>query len=250
MASAVLLGSGGWIPTDSRATCSALVRSGDHALVIDAGTGIRRLVENPELLDGVERMDVVLTHFHLDHVVGLAYFPALPLPFPPTIHGPAQWLYGLRSEDVLGRLVGHPLFALELGELTSGVREIDPAGLALGPFRVTARPQEQHDDTTLALRVDDLLTYCTDTAADDGNVEFARASRTLVHEAWYTETAPTAQATHSSAAQAADIARRAGVERLVLIHVPPVGGHEAELLAEARSVFEPSELGTDLLALA
>jgi ribonuclease BN (tRNA processing enzyme) len=249
MTSAVLLGSGGWIPTDARATCSALVRSGDRALVIDAGTGIRRLVERPELLDGVERMDVVLTHFHLDHVVGLAYFPALPLPSPPTIHGPGQWLYGLRSQDVLGRLVGHPLFALGLDELTSGVEEIDPAGLALGPFRVAARRQELHDDPTLALRVDDLLTYCTDTAADDGNVEFARGSRTLVHEAWYTEDAPSAEATHSSAAGAARIALEAEVERLVLIHVRPVGGDESALLAEARAVFERSEVGADLLAL-
>jgi hypothetical protein len=29
---------------------------------------LRRLITAPELLDGVERIDIVLTHFHLDHV--------------------------------------------------------------------------------------------------------------------------------------------------------------------------------------
>ncbi len=73
------LGSGGWIPTPSRATCSALLREGDHALVIDAGTGISHLVTTPDLLEGVSTIDIVLTHFHLDHIVGLAYLPALSL---------------------------------------------------------------------------------------------------------------------------------------------------------------------------
>ena len=81
-----LLGSGGWIPTSRRATCSALVRDDDHALAIDAGTGIGHLVEDPGLLEGIRRMDIVLTHFHLDHVVGLAYLPALSLPQAPTVH--------------------------------------------------------------------------------------------------------------------------------------------------------------------
>jgi hypothetical protein len=38
------------------------------------------------------------------------------------------------------------------------------------------------------------------------------------------------------------------VERLVLIHIRP-GADEERLLEEARSVFAPAELGSDLLAL-
>jgi len=39
----VLLGSGGWMPTAARATCSTLVRKGPDALLIDSGTGVARL---------------------------------------------------------------------------------------------------------------------------------------------------------------------------------------------------------------
>jgi ribonuclease BN (tRNA processing enzyme)/CTP:molybdopterin cytidylyltransferase MocA len=245
----IVLGSGGWIPTSARQTCSALIRRGSHALVIDAGTGVSRLVENPRLLAGVDSLDVVLTHFHLDHVVGIAYLPALDLPEPPRLHGPGDWLYGRSTQAILERLVGPPLFALPLSRLSSQVSEIRPEGLSVGPFSLVARVQERHDDPTLALRLDDTLTYCTDTAYDAENAEFAAGSRVLLHEAWCSSAAPSEQASHSSAADAARIAAQAGVEDLVLIHIRP-GAHEPALLDDARRRFSRSTVGSDLLHVA
>src|SRR4051794_33546775 len=143
-----LLGSGGWIPTSTRATCCTLVRREEHALVIDAGTGLSRLVENAELLEGVRTLDIVLTHFHLDHVVGLAYLPALPLSEPPRIHGPGKRLYGVPTGEILGRLLGPPLFALDVPELASGVEEIREGDCAAGPFELRGRIQRRHNDPT------------------------------------------------------------------------------------------------------
>lgn len=244
----LLLGSGGWIPTPERATCSALLREGDQALVIDAGTGISHLVAEPSLLEGVRTMDIVLTHFHLDHVVGLAYLPALALPHPPRVHGPGAWLYAQPTIEILARLIDPPLFA-GLAAVTSGVGEIDAGGgLSIGRFEIRARVQKLHTDPTLALRVGDELTYCTDTAYDEGNVEFATGSRVLAHEAWWTHDAPRDEAIHCSAEGAARIGRDSGVDRLAMIHVRPAAD-EHRLLAEARSVFEPSAVGTDLMRL-
>ena len=64
-------------PSSARRPASCCART-THGLLLDAGTGLRRLVSEPELLDGVRTLDIVLTHFHLDHVCGLAYVPALP----------------------------------------------------------------------------------------------------------------------------------------------------------------------------
>ena len=41
------------------------MRDGADVLLIDAGTGLRRLVDTPELLNGVERLDIVLTDHSL-----------------------------------------------------------------------------------------------------------------------------------------------------------------------------------------
>ena len=245
--SALLLGSGGWIPTPERATCSALLREDDRALVIDAGTGISHLITTPGLLEGVSTIDIVLTHFHLDHVVGLAYLPALQVPEPPRVHGPGEWLYSTPTAEILARLIGPPLF-VELATITSGVGEIGADGLSLGPFEVRTRVQERHTDPTLALRIGDELTYCTDTAYDEENASFARGSRILAHEAWWTRDAPRDESAHSAAGEAARVALDAGVERLAMIHVRP-GAEDDRLVDEARSVFDASVVGTDLLRL-
>jgi ribonuclease BN (tRNA processing enzyme) len=131
--------------------------------------------------------------------------------------------------------------AREVRELVVGEQEI-------GPFRLTTRVQPGHSTPTLALRFGDALTYCTDTPYDAGNVELAAGSRVLMHEAWYAESAPQGGPIHSSGRHAAAVAREAGVERLVLIHLHPDGGHDA-LLEEARGVFEATELGADGLEL-
>jgi ribonuclease BN (tRNA processing enzyme) len=239
---ATLLGSGGWIPTSRRQTCCAYLREGDHVLLIDAGSGVMRLVEEPGLLAGVERVDIVLTHFHLDHVIGLSYLPALPLA--PTVWGPGEALAGAPTLEVLGRLLGRPLFGSGPGDVAQGVREVPVGRFELGPFALSTRTQRRHTDPTLALRVGDALTYCTDTAADPGNVGFATGSALLAHEAWHAQDA-TDDSVHSAAGEAGRIAREAGVERLVLIHVNPLQRSDEELLAPAAAAFPHAAVGTD-----
>ena len=245
-----ILGAGGWIPTGTHATCSALVRDGEAAVLIDAGTGIERLVADPSLLDGVVRVDLVLTHFHRDHVVGLGYMPGLRGAggVPPRIWGPAAAIGAGSSEEILHRLCGPPfsdadfrLAAREVCELAVGEQQI-------GPFTLTTRRQEGHSTPTLALRFGDALTYCTDTPYDAGNVDFAAGSRVLMHEVWMAHHSRREAEIHSSGRDAGAVARAAGVERLVLIHLSPLGGHEA-LLAEARAEYPGAELAHDGLEL-
>lgn len=245
-----ILGAGGWIPTGTHATCSALLREGPDAVLIDAGTGIERIVSDRSLLEGVERLELVLTHFHLDHVVGLAYAPGLRGAggFPPRLWGPAAALFGGSTDEVLRRIYSPPFADADYGLIASEVRELAVGEQRIGPFTVTARRQEGHSTPTLALRFDDLLTYCTDTPYDAGNAELAGGSRVLMHEAWFTEDRRREAEIHSSGRDAGAVARAAGVERLVLIHLDPLGGHEA-VLAEARTEFPDAELAFDGLEL-
>ena len=65
-----ILGSGGFVPTDRRETTCVLIRRGPAALVLDAGSGFQRLLTDSSLLDGATTLDVLLTHFHHDHIAG------------------------------------------------------------------------------------------------------------------------------------------------------------------------------------
>jgi ribonuclease BN (tRNA processing enzyme) len=245
----ILLGSGGWIPTTKRETCCAFLREGSHALLIDAGTGVHRLVERPDLLTGVGRLDIVLTHFHLDHIVGLSYLPALSLPRPPTTWGPGQLLAGTSTRSILERLLSPPIFSAPLRTIASDVLEIPKGrGFDVGPFSVSTRVQERHAGSTVALRIGDVLTYCTDTAPDPGNVGFASGRRVLLHEAWYAQESSD-YGNHSAGGDAGRVAREAGVDHLVLIHINPLQASDEALAASAARAFPSVRDGVDLEAL-
>jgi ribonuclease BN (tRNA processing enzyme) len=215
-----LLGCGGWIPSATRETMCVLLRDGEHALILDAGSGLRRA---PEYLDDVTRIDIALTHFHLDHVSGLAFLPTLPAV--PTIWAPGAWLYGRPSEEILG----------PFSPFAKTVRELEPS-VRIGPFDLAARHQPRHWHPTAGLRVGDRLALITDTAYDPGSAPFARGVGHLLHEAWGTE----GDDGDASAAEAARVARDAGAGRLTLVHMAP-DADEAALLAEAPG----SALGRD-----
>jgi len=232
-----ILGSAGWMPSDQRETACYAVREHDRLLLLDAGTGIRRLATEPSLLAGVAEIDLVLSHFHLDHVIGLSYLAALDRPV--TVHGPGDWLYGRPTAQLLDELLRPPYQA---SRRPFPVRELTEAGVVWGEHRLRVRHQVTHTAPSVAYRLDDALSYCTDTGHDPGNAEFADGCGLLLHEAWSTE--DVSDLGHSSAAQAAGIARQAGVERLLLIHLPP-GRDVQPLLAQAAAVFPATEIATD-----
>jgi ribonuclease BN (tRNA processing enzyme) len=207
-----LLGCGGWLPTDDRDTLCVLVRDGEHALILDAGSGLRRA---PGYLDGVTRVDIALTHFHLDHVSGLAHLPRLPVP--PTIWAPGAWLYGRPAAEILD-----PFSPFE-----KTIRELGPHQ-RIGAFDLRARAQLRHWHPTAGLRVDDRLALLTDTAYDPGSGPFARGVDHLLHEAW----GPAGDEGDAGAADAARVAQQAGAARLTLIHMAP-DADEAALRAAA-----------------
>ena len=78
--------------------------------------------------------------------------------------------------------------------------------------------------------------------------EVARGADLLVHEATFSQQdqARAKETGHSTAQEAATIAREAGVRRLVLTHISPRYSREApELVAEARGIFPETIIARD-----
>lgn len=219
-----------------------LLRSDDRALLLDAGTGVRRLVSRPALLSGVARLDVILTHFHLDHVCGLSYLPALGLRG--KVWAPGRWLYGSASTDLLGPLLRAPLSSSApsaigpISELAEGAQDI-------GGYTVRTRAQHRHWAPTAGLRIDDEIALMTDTAYDPGSIALAREVRHLLHEAWSSSAAPESAARDATGRDAARVASQAGVDQLTLIHLNPLLSDHRPVLQDAQAVTPTAQLGED-----
>lgn len=250
LAAATILGSGGFVPTGRRETSSLLLRGdGPDAtpVVIDAGTGLRRLVtDRARWLGDARRLDILLSHFHIDHVCGLAYLTELTGDgLEVVVHGPGAALYEVPTAEVLARMFfSPPLMPVTLDQLGVRVQELAPGAVEAGGLSVRARRQDHHPNPSLGFRLGDDLTWCTDTEADPETAAFARGSRILAHDAW----GPPAAPGHTTPEQAGALASDAGVSHLVLIHVPP-RADEDDLAARARTAHPSVTVARDELDL-
>jgi ribonuclease BN (tRNA processing enzyme) len=214
--------------------------------VVDAGTGLYRLVTDPALLAGARRLDVLLTHFHLDHVAGLGYLPALERPA--TVWGPGAWLYGTPTRELLAPLLEPPLSPFGPDELPE-VRELDEGGQEVGGFELRTRAQLRHAAPTAGIRIGDELAVVTDTGYDEGTAELAGGVAHLLHEAWSSSAAGARAENVATGFDAGRAAGEAGVTQLTLIHLDPRLADHEPILLDAQRAFPAARLGRDGLQL-
>ena len=220
----VPLGVNGYIPSHGRQSACFLVLAGDGAVLLDAGTGVARLLDEPvrELLEGHGTLDVVLTHYHLDHVIGLSYLPGVWPTKPVRIHAPGPPLVDTDPAEALCRLIHPPLFPVPLPEFPMPVEleRLTGAEVSIGGVDLRLRRQE-HPGGSVGLRLGDALAYVTDTVADPATAELAAGVDLLLHEVWFESGGRAAATGHSAPEEVARIALEAGVRRLMPIHHHP-----------------------------
>ncbi|HUF77601.1 MAG TPA: MBL fold metallo-hydrolase, partial [Thermoanaerobaculia bacterium] len=231
----VPLGVNGYIPSHGRQTMAFLLLTGEAAILLDAGTGVARLLEAgvEALLGEAEALEVILTHYHLDHVVGLSFLPGVWPERPVRIHAPGPPLVDFDPAEALGRLIHPPLFPVPLPEFPMPVEldRLSDESASIGGLDVRLRRQ-RHPGGSAGLRFGDALAYVTDTVADAATAGFVAGADLLLHEVW-TEAGGDAGATgHSAADDVARIAVEAGVRRLMPVHHHPrSSGADLERLA-------------------
>ena len=234
-----IAGSSASIPRPDRACSSYLVDDGETPIVLDLGTGalanLRRYADYDRL------SAVVISHMHADHFIDL-----IPLRYALRygsrrranklpVHLPPGGLAMLRT------LVS--AFANEGGEFLSDVFEIgeyDPSAPLHVEGATLRFAPTSHYIPAFAVRWDRhgaSVTYSADTAPDQRVVELARESDVFLCEATLRvgEDEPGVRG-HSTAADAAAMARDANVRRLVLTHY----GEESTALdldESARPIF-------------
>jgi ribonuclease BN (tRNA processing enzyme) len=224
-----------------------LVRDADRSLLLDIGTGARRLLADPSLLDGTNELHIVLTHFHFDHVCGLPYLPRLHIGA--TIWAPGSWLYDKESAEILEPLRRPPIAPSDITKRYP-INELTPGLQSIGGFGVRVSPQPRHWAPSVGLRIDDHLAFITDTPYEAASSDLASGVVHLLHEAWSSSQAPIHPDRDATSADAARVAAEAGVKDLTLIHLNPAVDDLSVLLDDARVHFEHVALAEDEMHLA
>lgn len=123
----LLLGTRGSIATPNSHTLlyggnthSTLVNVDGRAIIFDGGTGILSQSDYPLWSQLPHRIDIFLSHYHLDHIIGLPLF----MPFFDSQHechlyGPAYG--GLGCEEILSKLFVPPFWPIQLDKLPANL---------------------------------------------------------------------------------------------------------------------------------
>ena len=221
-------------------SCIAVHAGGaEPSLVLDAGTGLQTL--GGLLGDRPFAGCVLLTHLHWDHVQGLPFVPALDRADARVVLAqPAQG----DPQCVLRRAMSPPHFPITPAELRGEWTHValEPGKHQFGPFDVLACDVEHKGGRAYGYRVScagSSFAYVPDAldANEDALLELAAGAEVLVRGAPFVaaESERAAAFGHGTAEAAAEIARRAGVRRLVLTHHAPART-DAEVFAIAARV--------------
>jgi phosphoribosyl 1,2-cyclic phosphodiesterase len=175
-------------------TCSSLRVGPDAYIVLDAGTGLRDLGERI-MSDSRGRdfhVDLLLTHFHLDHIMGFPFFAPLYSPRATiTVHTPGD---PHDTEAALAGLMAGRYFPVKLAGTPARkeFRDLEP-GLTIGGVRVSSCPL-RHPQGSVAYRLEagaPSLVLATDTEHPESGVDerlaaFAEGADWLVYDAMFT----------------------------------------------------------------
>ncbi len=205
-------------------------------LILDAGSGMQRLNSSINLQQN--RVDILLTHLHFDHIQGLGFFKVL---FNPEmevhIWGPASTSNSLRSR--LGRYFSPPLFPVHFRDLPCKLQlhEVENSTFTIGPFIIKSR-YVTHLGPTIGFRISDdhaVLSYIPDHEPALGprgllkdlkwlsGSDLALNSDLLLHDGQFSseEYKNKVGWGHCSMEDATAFASLAGVKHLMLFHHDP-----------------------------
>lgn len=227
-----------FIRTGGQTSCVAVAENGAQpTLVLDAGTGLRRLSKQ---MDGAPFDGTILvSHLHWDHTHGIPFFRAgdddaarVRLMIPAQQEDPAA---------LLARILSPPHFPVRLEELNGNwsVEAIEEGTHSIQNFTVLALEIPHKASRTFGYRVSDgksAIAYLPDHmptslgAGPDGLGEYHDAAMALakdvdllIHDSQYTaeELPARAHFGHSAAEYVVALAERAGARGVALFHHDP-----------------------------
>jgi len=249
MAELIVLGVSNAVPTLEGENTHIAIRAGERIVLVDCGSNPLLRLEHAGLdINAVS--DLVLTHFHPDHVGGLPLFLMdmwlLGRKTPLVIHG---LQYTLDRAEQMMELFGWQewpgFFPVNFHRIPAQEMTIL---LDFPELRIYASPV-RHFLPNIGLRIEfkegnKTAAYSCDTEPCPAVVRLAQGVDVLLHES----SGPFKG--HTSAAQAGEVARKAGAKTLYLVHYPTGKFASGDPAAESRKNFPgPVLLARDMMRL-
>jgi len=281
----IFVGTSGGVPSPERGMPAIAVKYESDLLLFDCGEGTQRQLMRFKV--GYGSVDAIfISHPHLDHYLGLyGYLETLRLssasPRPLSIFAP-------RGVDIPERYKFVTAEAVKKKELLQGKGysvTAFPVKHCKDSYGFVLQEEDRikfHEEKAHALGIrgklfgeiqrkgklkigdkeillEDIswkksgrkVVYSGDCTPGEEMIEAAKDADILIHEGTFDEghKAEALERLHSTASDAAAIAKRARVKRLILTHISPRFSDTSILLSEAQSVFPATEIAVDGLKI-
>ena len=213
-------------------TCLEVEADSGEIVIVDAGTGIRRLGKSL-LARGEKQFHMLLTHCHWDHILGIAFFHPL-LRKDTRLIVQDRVIGGINTKTVLAEVMKDPFFPVRIEDFQADIR-FDSAlndRFSIGSLDIDSIPTS-HSEGSLGYRFREkgkTFVFLTDnelgfahpqSRSKEAYIDFCKGADLLFHDAEYTadEYVKKTGWGHSSVPDVLDLALKAGVGHLGLIHL-------------------------------
>lgn len=207
------LGTNGWYDTETGNTVCILIETSECYIILDAGNGLYKIDRYIPILSS-KPISLFISHFHLDHIIGLHILNKFNL-------NQGLHIYGqIGTKDILDKIIKAPYtvpferlpFRVEINELSEGTHNL--------PFSVECRFLH-HSSPCMGYQFElegKIIAYCPDTGICENAIKLANNADLLIAECSFKSGQSNAQWPHLNPEDAAQIANEAKAKKLALIH--------------------------------
>lgn len=204
------LGTNGWYDTDTGNTLCVLIETKKEYIVLDAGGGFYKIGQH---IKKKKPVYLFLSHFHLDHIIGLHTLLLLNLSQGIKLYGPP----GVKK--YLSQFVNYP-YTASFKKVKVKVKVNQIKASSRFPFKVEFG-KLLHPSLCYGYRFSlegKIIVYCTDTGVCDNLYKLAQKADLFITECSATSGKKEKDWPHLTAQDAARVAKKAEVKELVLTH--------------------------------
>jgi len=209
----IFLGTNGWYDTKTGNTICTLIETRDYFIVLDAGNGFYKL---DEYIKTDKPIYLFLSHFHLDHVVGLHCKNKFNFKQGITIYGPKG------TKNILNKIINQPFtIPLKNKAMPYSVKIYELSEQKNNPPFLTEFKLLEHWSPCFGYRFKlegKIISYCIDTAPCENILELSRNADLLITECSFRINEYHNPQIHLNPGLAAGIAQGVKVKKLALTH--------------------------------